>query len=122
MSDNEASKHYSEESFWQKVKKYALALGKEFVEKALWLYYAGLKESTPVWAKAVIVATLGYFIWPMDAIPDFTPVVGFADDLGALSTAVITLAAYIDDEVREKTAAKLRDWFGEDTDIEPAPE
>jgi len=118
MTETETSKHYSDEGFWEKVKKYALIAGKEVIEKALWLYYAGLKESTPVWAKAVIVATLGYFIWPLDAIPDPTPVVGFADDLGALVAAVSTLAAYIDDEVREKTTTKLRNWFGDDIDVE----
>lgn len=109
---NDTSKHYSDDSFWDKVKKYAIIAGKEVIEKALWLYYAGLRKETPVWAKAVIATTLGYFIWPLDAIPDITPVVGYSDDLGALAAAVATLVAYIDDDVKARSAEKLKTWFG----------
>ncbi len=31
---------YSDESFWEKVKKFAKVAGKEVIEKSLWLYYA----------------------------------------------------------------------------------
>jgi uncharacterized membrane protein YkvA (DUF1232 family) len=108
----DTSKHYSDDGFWEKVKKYAMIAGQEVIEKALWLYYAGRREETPVWAKALIGATLGYFIWPLDAIPDVTPIVGYADDLGALTAAAATLIAYIDDDVKAKTKEKLSKWFG----------
>ncbi|MFO0211413.1 MAG: DUF1232 domain-containing protein, partial [Pseudanabaena sp.] len=56
---------------------------------------------------------LGYFIFPLDAIPDITPVVGYADDLGALAAAVAAVAIHIDENVKEKTRQKLKDWFGD---------
>lgn len=32
----------------------------------------------------MIIGTLGYFIVPLDAIPDMTPVVGYGDDCWGL--------------------------------------
>ncbi len=104
---------YTEQGFWEKLGSYAKSAGKEVVEKALLLFYAGQEENAPAWAKATIVASLGYFIMPLDAIADLTPAVGYADDLGVLVLALAAVATYINDNVREKTALKMQDWFGE---------
>lgn len=109
---NEYEEAFSETGFWEKLKKYALLAGREVVEKALLLYYAAQEEKAPAWAKATIAAALGYFIVPLDAIADLTPAVGFADDLGVLALAVAAVATYINDDVRKKTADKMRQWFG----------
>ena len=61
----------------------------------------------------VLQSSLGYFIAPLDAIVDLTPVVGYADDLGVLALALAAVATYVNDNVREKTAVKMKDWFGE---------
>ena len=58
---------------------------------------------------------LGYFISPIDVIPDFIPVVGFTDDIGVLAAAVVMAASYIDAEARAKADTKLAGWFGEGT-------
>lgn len=79
---------YSDESFWEKLKQFALKAGKELVEKALWLYYAAKQEGTPPWAKVVIFGALKYFISPIDAIPDAIPVIGLTDDLAVIAAAV----------------------------------
>jgi uncharacterized membrane protein YkvA (DUF1232 family) len=103
---------YSEQGFWDKLSGYAQIAGKAVVEKALLLYYAAQEEDAPAWAKATIVASLGYFICPVDAIFDITPAVGYADDLGVLVLAIAAVSRYINENVREKTALKLSDWFG----------
>jgi uncharacterized membrane protein YkvA (DUF1232 family) len=95
------------------VVKYAKIAGKEVVERALQLYYAAQEPSTPAWAKTVIYGALGYFIFPLDAIPDLTPVVGYADDLGVLAAAVATVALYINAKVKQKAKQKLSEWFGD---------
>ena len=45
----------------------------------------------------------------LDVIP---PRERVADDLGVLAFAFATVARHIDDDVRAKAKAKLRDWFG----------
>jgi len=39
-------------------------------------------------AKALLVLTLAYVIWPADLIPDFVPVLGEVDDLGIVLTGL----------------------------------
>lgn len=113
---------YSEASFWDKVKHFARQAGIEVIEKALWLYYAAQRPDTPKWAKTVIFGALAYFISPMDAIPDLTPLVGFSDDLGALAAALSMVAVYIDDSVKQSSAQKLAAWFGKDRDVDLSAE
>jgi uncharacterized membrane protein YkvA (DUF1232 family) len=116
MTDhNEFEDAFSDKGFWSKLKHYAKSAGVEVVEKALLLYYAAQEEKAPAWAKATIAGALGYFIVPLDAIADLTPVVGYADDLGVLALAIAAVATYINDDVRKKSAAKIKHWFGEDS-------
>lgn len=111
MEQDGYAKDYSDQSFWDKVKKHALDAGKGLIELALQLYYALQAPETPTWAKSVIIAALGYFISPLDAIPDVIPVVGYADDLGALVMAVASVATYITEDMKTKAKAKCEDWF-----------
>ncbi len=102
---------YNEERYWEKLKLFAKTAGWEIVEKSLWLYYAAQKPETPMWAKTVIYSALGYFVLPTDLIPDMIPAAGFADDLGALTLAIASIAVYIDANVKAQAQQKLQDWF-----------
>src|SRR4029078_8917159 len=115
--DNEYSQQYSEKKFWDKLVLYAKSAGSEVVERALQLYYSAQEPDTPKWAKGVIIASLGYFISPLDAILDVTPVVGFSDDLGVLALALATVAMSITPAVRQQAGEKMRDWFGKDESV-----
>jgi uncharacterized membrane protein YkvA (DUF1232 family) len=110
---SEFAKDYSEESFWQKVKSFFKEAGADLIFLALKLYYAAQSPKTPTWAKAVIYAALGYFICPIDVIPDTIPIVGYSDDLGVLTYALAVVAAYIDEDVVSKATAKMKIWFGD---------
>ena len=103
---------FSDDSFWSKLRDYALAAGKQVVEMALQLYYALQSPVPPMWAKSIIIAALAYFIMPLDAIPDVVPVVGYSDDLGALAAALAMVAMYITDEIKAQAREKMREWFG----------
>jgi uncharacterized membrane protein YkvA (DUF1232 family) len=109
---DEFSSSYSDKSFWEKLKQHARGAGEELVYKALQLYYVLDKPGLPVWAKTAIYGALGYFIMPLDAVPDALPVTGFLDDLGVLAWAFATVAMHIDDDTRAKAKAKLTEWFG----------
>jgi uncharacterized membrane protein YkvA (DUF1232 family) len=67
----------------------------------------------------VIIASLGYFISPLDAILDAAPVVGFSDDLGVLALAIATVAIYITPAVKQQARAKMTDWFGKEGSAGP---
>lgn len=111
MLDGKFSKGYSDDGFWEKVKTYARSAGEGVLEPALKMYYALLDSDTPVWAKSTIIAALGYFISPIDAIPDMVPIVGYSDDLGVLAAAVAATAAHIKDEHVTKAKKILAQWF-----------
>lgn len=102
---------YNDESFWKKITKYAIKAGKEVIEKALMLYFCLLDKDTPAWAKGIIIGALGYFISPIDGIPDFLPG-GFGDDLGALAGAFAAVAVHIKEEHKQKARETLTQWFG----------
>lgn len=110
---NYYSKYFSEESLWEKLKKFSKAAGIKVVYAVLLLYYAMNDKSVSVKSKLIIVAALGYFILPTDAIIDLTPVIGYSDDLGVLLFALTQIASNITPEIKEKARSKLNDWFGE---------
>ncbi|MFW2405219.1 MAG: YkvA family protein [Gammaproteobacteria bacterium] len=102
---------YSERDFWVKLARFALAAGRNVVEKALWLYYAAESPATPKWAKATVYGSLAYFILPVDVVPDILPVAGYTDDLAVLGAAVGAIAFHIDANVRAQAALTLERWF-----------
>lgn len=102
--------YYSQESFRDKLMRYAKSIGKSLIEKVLILFYTATDSDTPASAKAVIYGALGYFILPLDAVPDIIPFVGFSDDLAAIVTALTMIAAHIKPQHKEKareTAAAI---------------
>ncbi|MEO1263717.1 MAG: YkvA family protein [Bacteroidota bacterium] len=103
---------FSENKLLIKIKNYFKEAGTKVIYSALLLYYAFSRKETPVWAKNIILGVLGYFIAPIDALPDLTPIIGYTDDLGVLSFGVVTLACYINKDVRSKAKEKLKEWFG----------
>lgn len=111
LSNEEYSKNFSEEGFWDKAKKYAKKAGLKVMEPALKMYYAAQDPDTPVWAKGIIYGALGYFILPIDAIPDVAPVVGYTDDLTTIAAALATVATHIKDEHTEKAKETIKQWF-----------
>lgn len=111
MTDNKYEEAYSEDDFWSKVKKYAKVAGESVLEPALKMYYAAMDSDTPLWAKGIIFAALGYFISPIDAIPDITPVIGYTDDLGVLVAALAAVASHIKEEHTAKAKETLKQWF-----------
>lgn len=111
MTEKNFGDEYSEDGFWDKFKNFAKAAGASVLRPALKLYYAANDPDTPAWAKATAIAALGYFITPIDAIPDITPFVGFSDDLGVLVAALAAIAAHIKDEHVNMAEETLKKWL-----------
>jgi len=96
---------------WNKIRKFATKAGQQTVYTALLLYYAYKRNDTPAWAKNIIIGTLGYFISPIDALPDLTPIIGYTDDIGVLSFGLVTIACYVNEEVKTNARGQLAKWF-----------
>ena len=112
----DTAQHYSDSRFWQKIKKHGRKAGTEIAHLALKLYYAARDPKTPKWARLRIYAALGYFVLPLDALPDFVPLAGYSDDLTLLTLAVATVAFYITDDVKARAGEKMKTWFGENSE------
>lgn len=103
-------KYYNEKSFWAKTCNSLKKASRELLYSVLVLYYTAKLPETPAWAKCVIYGALGYFILPIDVVPDFLPG-GFIDDLTVLAAAIVIVDAYITQEVKAKAKQKLEEWF-----------
>lgn len=112
-SDSEFAAEYSDDGFWEKLVGYAKAAGQEVVQKAITLYYVHQEGNTPAWAKTTVIGALGYFIAPIDAIPDITPLIGFVDDLGVITAAVAALGALATPAISKRAQEKAAEWFGD---------
>ena len=113
MKDTEKyKKHYNKESFFVKLKKRARKIGMKAAYSLLLMYNAYTRKDTPQWAKNIILGAIGYFIAPIDALPDLTPFLGYTDDLGILSFGLVTIAGYINDDVKINARKQLHNYFG----------
>jgi len=103
--------NYDSNSFFTKIAKFAGKLSNGFLTKVLTLWFTLRDEDTPAWAKTIILGALGYFIVPVDAIPDLLPMVGFSDDLTALVSASSVVWAHIKPEHSKKAKEKINRLF-----------
>lgn len=109
-------KHYSDEGLFKKIGKVFKKVGIKAIYYVLILFYVVKDKNTPLKDKMVILGALGYFIVPVDMIPDFIPLAGFTDDIAALVACIKAVKANITPAVKEQALKKLNDWF---KDVEP---
>ncbi|HEY1630476.1 MAG TPA: YkvA family protein [Rhizomicrobium sp.] len=93
-----------ERDFWSKLLK--LAGRVPFTEELAAAYYCVRDPATPLRVKGVLLAALAYFVMPVDAIPDFLPVIGFTDDAAVFALAISMVSKHI--EERHYKAARAR--------------
>ncbi len=113
MKLNQFVKYYSEDSFWKKIMQFSKSAGATIIYGVLLLYYILKESNVSTKSKWSIIAALGYFILPTDAIFDLTPIIGYSDDLGVLLFTLSQVASNITPEVKSKARSKLADWFGQ---------
>ena len=109
---NKYEKHFSFNNLMQKIKETAKKAGLKAIYMALLLYYALESPTISVMDKAIIYGALGYFISPIDIIPDILPLVGLTDDIAVLAWAFNRIKHNVTDLTREKAKTKLKIWFG----------
>lgn len=105
--------HYSESKLMDKIRKFATSAGQKVVYAALLGFYVLRSDEVPFADKAKIYGALGYFILPVDLIPDAIPVMGFTDDFAALMFVLNAVKASITPRIRRQAMDQLTEWFGE---------
>ncbi|MFG6115455.1 YkvA family protein [Halobacillus sp. MO56] len=105
-------KYFSENKFFAKMGRYALLLGSKIAYYSFLLYYTFKSPNTPKKDKLTIAGALGYLIFPADVIPDFIPVVGFADDSLAIIYAIYSVVSHIDEPIKAQAHASMVKYFG----------
>lgn len=104
-------KYFSKENFWEKLKKVFKKIGIKATSYILILYYILQSDKVSISDKLLITGYLGYFILPVDFLPDFIPFFGYNDDIIALIFALKRCLKYVDDGIKEKAVEKLQKWF-----------
>ena len=93
------------DGFWRKLRR---ALGRiPFAEDAVAAFYCAMDSTTPLHARAIMLAALAYFVLPIDLVPDALTVIGFTDDATVLATAIAVAGAHIRPEHRAKAKRAL---------------
>lgn len=116
MEEEKYKEEFTEVGFFQKIKNFGKAAGMKTVYTGLLLYYAFRRKDTPKWAKGIVLGALGYFISPIDGVPDLTPFIGYTDDFGVMMFALVTISAYVNKDVKEQAKTQLEKWFGKSDD------
>ena len=102
--------NYSEDKLLDKMKKFAKKLGGKSIYYVLVLYYVLQSKDVSLQNKALILGALGYFILPIDLIPDVIPAMGFVDDGAALALAFKAVKDSVTPEIEAKAKEQLGDW------------
>ena len=113
---NKYTDDFSDGKFWDKIKEVAKKIGLKTTSYALILYYVLQKKEVPFKDKMLITGCLGYFILPIDLIPDFIPIAGYTDDVAGMIFAIRKCMDYVDDEIKQNVSNKLVSWFDVEKD------
>lgn len=90
-SDHDAARVRAD--FWRTARRAARQI--PFMEDVVAGYYCAFDKDTPLRAKGILLAALGYFVLPADAIPDVIVGLGFTDDLTVLTAAIAAVRAHL---------------------------
>ena len=104
--------NYSESGLWKKVKSVAKKAGIKTIYMVLLLHYVLKSPDVPLEDKAKIYGALGYFILPIDLIPDFIPVLGYLDDIIILPALIAWCIKCIPNEVFEDCRSRAQGMWG----------
>ena len=95
------------DKFWATLRKSARRI--PFARDAVAAFYCATDPMTPRRVKGILLAALAYFILPLDAVPDVFALVGFTDDLAALTTAIAMVRGHLNDSHYQAADRALAD-------------
>ncbi|MDO3378110.1 YkvA family protein [Geoalkalibacter halelectricus] len=98
------------EDFWRKIGRIPKAAGSEVVRKALLLYLVLTDAQAPLWVRGCVTICLLYFLWPLDAVPDYLPG-GYLDDLAAMTLLLVEIHVFVTPALRQRADQLMPERF-----------
>ncbi len=105
--------NFTESDFMMKVKKFGKSAGIGLMYPILLLYNIATGDNVPLADKAKIIGALGYFILPIDLIPDAIIGIGFTDDIAVATMVLKSVYHNVTAEIHDKVVDQLEEMFGE---------
>jgi uncharacterized membrane protein YkvA (DUF1232 family) len=94
---------------WDKLTRWAKALEQE----GLTLWFCCRHPDMPWLPKLLALLVVGYFLSPIDLIPDFIPVLGYLDELILLPISIYLILKLVPEPVLTESRAKAAMWVAE---------
>lgn len=91
--------------FWDKLRRVAGRI--PFAHDLVAAFFCATDPATPSRVKLILLGAIAYFVFPTDAVTDFLPLFGFADDAAVLAAAITQVAGSITEEHKEKARQAL---------------
>lgn len=92
---------------WEQLKRWAVALKSE----GMTLWFCCRHPDMPLLPKLLAFVVVGYFLSPIDLIPDFIPVLGYLDDLILVPIGIYLTLKLVPQHVIVESRAQARDWI-----------
>ncbi|XHC08800.1 YkvA family protein [Labrenzia sp. ac12] len=80
-----------------------------FMEDVVAGYFCALDPATPSKVRATVLASLAYFVLPLDVIPDFLIGIGFGDDATVLLAALAMIRSHMRPDHYQAAKDALKD-------------
>ena len=103
----EYERHYSDQSFWQKIHSLSGTGGCDLLRKVFTLYALIKAPTTSIGLKVILIGALGYFIAPLDVVPDLIPLLGYSDDLSLIGLVLSNLSSSITPAIEQE----VNEWL-----------
>jgi uncharacterized membrane protein YkvA (DUF1232 family) len=92
---------------WAQLKRWA----RELENEGMTLWFCCRHPGMPWLPRIFALLVVGYFLSPIDLIPDFIPVLGYLDDLLLVPVGIYLTLKLVPRHVIEECRVKARDWI-----------
>jgi uncharacterized membrane protein YkvA (DUF1232 family) len=94
---------------WERLKRWARAMESD----GLTLWFCCRHPGTPLLPKFFALLVVGYFLSPIDLIPDFIPVLGYLDELILLPISIYFILKLIPHPILIECRAEAEVWIAQ---------
>ena len=94
-----------ERRLWKKLARVAARI--TFADQVVAAWYCAVDPRTPSHVRGLLLAAIGYFVLPTDAVPDLIAAFGFTDDAAVLAAVLATVGQHLTPEHRARAKARL---------------